>query len=101
MTTLLACILLIMPLFGDDFVKAEDGPQPNHLEPVDSHSPDYRDNIAKYLLVTSSELGFMITLPSFGPESAVAFYGTGATTTNLPNLNNPKPEDIPEDKFFI
>lgn len=102
MKTLLACISLITPLFGDEFFDAEFGPQPNHLEPIDSHSSAYRKNISKYLLVTSSELGVMITLPSFEPESAVAIYGTGSTTTGLPSLDlNPKPENISEDKFFI
>ena len=104
MKILLACFpLIVLPLFADEFLEAEyGGSDPNHLEPVDAHSSAYRENLAKCLLVTSSELGLMITLPSFEPESAVAIYGTGATTTSLPSLDpDPKPEDIPEDKFFV
>ena len=103
MKTFLACFpLIVLPLFADDFSKQVTAVPSRITSNLSMPSSAYRENLAKYLLVTPSELGLMITLPSFEPESAFAIYGAGATTTSLPSLDpDPKPEDIPEDKFFI
>ncbi len=68
-----------------DFYEAKEGPQPEHLVPIDYPPDDYDQRIASHLFVTDGRHGRFVIRPAFDAESCLSVHADENSPSKSPN----------------